>query len=279
MRSHYESVKRVIAVMRNQIDQPLSLHSLARIGFSSPYHFTRTFRRVTGLPPSHFLSALRLDVARRLLLHTRRKVIDICYDVGYNSVGTFTRKFTGSFGVPPTAFRTLAQSQPELDYGRDDLETRAADSPLGHSLSGHVTVPCDFDGLVCVGAFATPIPQSKPLVCAIARRDGGYEMHDVPEGTAFLFALGLEFPIQPHECFHQETALRGGGQAIEVSADGVRGDTDLCLRAPLPVDPPILLFLSNLLEKFASEQQRAEPPWPIGALPTGMAVRTPEPRA
>ena len=103
-RLHHESVKRAITAMRCGIDQPLSLRSLARIGFASPYHFTRTFRSVTGLPPLHFLSALRLDVARTLLLHTRRKVIDICYDVGYSSVGTFTRRFTGCFGVSPQHF-------------------------------------------------------------------------------------------------------------------------------------------------------------------------------
>ena len=79
-RLHYESVKRAIAAMRMQMGQPLSLHSLAKIGFASPYHFTRTFRSVTGLPPLHFLSALRLDAARTLLLHTRSKVIDICYE-------------------------------------------------------------------------------------------------------------------------------------------------------------------------------------------------------
>ena len=53
-RLHYESVQRAIAAMRRQMGQPLSLRSLARIGFASPYHFTRTFRSVTGLPPLAF---------------------------------------------------------------------------------------------------------------------------------------------------------------------------------------------------------------------------------
>ena len=53
-RLHYESVKRAIAAMRGQIGQPLSLRSLAKIGFASPYHFTRTFRSVTGCRRSIF---------------------------------------------------------------------------------------------------------------------------------------------------------------------------------------------------------------------------------
>ena len=82
LQSHYESVERVITVMRNQLDQPMTLHQMARIGFASPYHFSRTFREVTGVPPVQFLYALRLDQAKRLLTETQKKVIDICYEVG-----------------------------------------------------------------------------------------------------------------------------------------------------------------------------------------------------
>src|SRR5579871_4728501 len=110
VRSHYESVERVIVAMRSQIDQPFSLGSMARIALASRYHFNRTFREVTGVPPSQFLYALRLEKAKRLLTHTRKKIIDICYGVGYNSVGTFTRRFTDMLGISPKAFRELAQS-------------------------------------------------------------------------------------------------------------------------------------------------------------------------
>src|SRR2546421_7000845 len=73
LRSHYESVERVIAAMRTRLDQPMSLRSMARIACASPYHFNRTFRQVTGVPPSQFLYAMRLDTARRLLMHTQKK--------------------------------------------------------------------------------------------------------------------------------------------------------------------------------------------------------------
>src|SRR6476646_1809365 len=158
---HYESVKRAIAAMRRQIGQPLSLRSLAKIGLASPYHFTRTFRSVTGLPPLHFLSALRLGAARGLLLHTRSKVIDICYDVGYSSVGTFTRRFTGSFGVSPRQFRALAQSQRHAIRHQQSLPASHARLTDGTGFSGHVTAPSGFKGIDCVGLFSVPIPQSK----------------------------------------------------------------------------------------------------------------------
>jgi len=254
-RLHHESVKRAIAAMRCGIDQPLSLRSLARIGFASPYHFTRTFRSVTGLPPLHFLSALRLDVARTLLLHTRRKVIDICYDVGYSSVGTFTRRFTASFGVSPQQFRVLAQSTRHEPHDSQNLMASGKRRPAGASLFGHVMTPSGFRGIVCVGLFTTPIPQSKPVACTIAAPSGDYQMLDVPQGKLFLFALGLELPIQPFDCFCHDSALRAGGHSVRVNGDSISGDTDLLLRPPLPTDAPILLFLTELMQKVRERQR------------------------
>src|SRR5436305_8063067 len=248
-RLHCESVHRAIAAMRGQMAQPLSLRSLAKIGVASPYPFTRTFRSVTGLPPLHFLSALRLDAARTLLLHTRSKVIDICYDVGYSSVGTFTRRFTGSFGVSPLQFRALAKSPRHAIRDHQSLPAPHARLAVGRGFSGHVMVPSGFKGIVCVGLFATPIPQSKPLACTIAAPNGDYHMQDAPQGKSFLFALGMELPIQARDCFCHDSVLRAGGQAIRISKNDVSGDTDLSLRAPLPTDPPILLFLADLMQK------------------------------
>ena len=274
-RLHYESVKRAIAEMRGQMGQPMSLRSLAKIGFASPYHFTRTFRSVTGLPPLHFLSALRLDAARTLLLHTRSKVIDICYDVGYSSVGTFTRRFTGSFGISPLQFRALAQSSRHAVRNQQSLPDRHAKFGTGLSFSGRVMAPDGFKGIVCVGLFSTPIPQSKPLACTIAASNGDYHMQDAPQGKAFLFALGMELPIQARDCFCHDSVLRAGGQAIRVSEDGASGDTDLKLRAPLPTDPPILLFLADLMQKAKSERKDRNTPPSIpdfaGIFPTQQA--------
>lgn len=257
-RLHYESVKRAIAAMRGQIGQPLSLRSLAKIGFASPYHFTRTFRNVTGVPPLHFLSALRLDAARSLLLHTRSKVIDICYDVGYSSVGTFTRRFKGSFGVSPRQFRALAQSPRHAIRDRQNLASSYAGLAANRGFSGHVIAPEGFKGIVCIGLFATPIPQSKPLACTIAASNGAYQMQDAPQGKSFLFALGMELPIRARDCFCHDLVLRAGGQTVRISGDNVSGDTGLVLRAPLPTDPPILLFLADLMQKAKTQQANVD---------------------
>jgi len=257
MKSHYEAVERVISAMRDRMDQPLSLGSMARIAFASRYHFSRTFRQVTGVPPAQFLYALRLERAKRLLMHTQRKVIDICYDVGYNSVGTFTRRFTDLLGVSPQAFRELAQSAPEQESPYPDGSAVPNGHPRsGYVVSGYVSAPSNFKGLIFVGLFETPIPQGKPLACALTSKSGPYQFDGAPEGELFLFALGLERPIHAPESFQYESALRGGGQPLHISRNGITGTTNLRLRPPSPFDPPILLTLPLLIERAAGATRR-----------------------
>ena len=249
VRSHYESVERVIAAMRNRIDEPLSLGSMAKIAFASRYHFNRTFRQVTGVPPSQFLYALRLERAKRLLMQTRQKVVDICYDVGYNSVGTFTRRFTDLLGISPQAFRELAQSPVEPMPKNPVGATTDGNPDSGTCVSGYVSAPARFHGLIFVGLFETPIPQGKPLACAITKKSGPYQFGGAPEGEFYLFALGLEHPIHAPECFHYESALRAGGHPLRISRNAIEGPTYLRLRPPSPFDPPILLALPLLMDQ------------------------------
>ena len=256
VKSHYESVERVIEAMHNRIDEPLSLGSMAKIAFASRYHFNRTFRRVTGVPPAQFLYALRLERAKRLLLQTQRKVIDICYEVGYNSVGTFTRRFTDLLGVSPVTLRQLARS-PIKHVRRYQPSLVSADwkPNQGCRISGRVSAPAGFNGLIFVGLFQDPIPQGQPLACAAPSADGSYSITDAPQGEFYLFALGVAHPIQSPECFNYESALRGGGHLLRIARDSVAGSTYVRLRPPSPFDPPILLILPVLMEKFFNRQR------------------------
>jgi AraC-like DNA-binding protein len=240
VRSHYESVERAIAAMRGQLDQPMTLRELAKIGFASPYHFNRTFRQVTGVPPLQFLYALRLEAAKRMLFETQKKVIDICYEVGYSSVGTFTRRFADVLGVSPVRFRKLTGERKRLPSPKpanDGLRSKP-----GATLTGHVTAPSNFKGMIAVGLFTTRIPQGKPASCTVTH-NGMFQIEGVPEGEFYLFAVGLKETNSASVYFDYENALRAGGQKIRVSGDSVHGITSLHLRPPTPFDPPLLLVL------------------------------------
>lgn len=242
LQSHYESVERVIAVMRNQLDQPMTLQQMARIGFASPYHFSRTFREVTGVPPVQFLYALRLDQAKRLLTETQKKVIDICYEVGYSSVGTFSRRFADVLGVSPMRFRKIIDNR--LTPSPGITANSHGQAQTGTLVQGHVTAPGDFRGAIAVGLFHTRIPQGQPVSCTVIENGGAFELERVPHGSSYLFAVGLANPSESSLSYEHGNALRAGGQRLRICRNAVHGLTSLRLRNPSPFDPPLLLMLS-----------------------------------
>ncbi|MEQ4300414.1 AraC family transcriptional regulator [Plantactinospora sp. B6F1] len=85
--------------------QPLDVPTLARIAHVSEAHFTRTFRATFGETPHRYLQRRRVERAMFLLRETGRSVTDICFDVGFGSLGTFSRTFRDIVGCSPRAYR------------------------------------------------------------------------------------------------------------------------------------------------------------------------------
>ena len=73
--------------------QPLDIPALARIAYVSEAHFIRTFRATFGETPHRYLQRRRVERAMFLLRETDRSVTEICLDVGFTSLGTFSRTF------------------------------------------------------------------------------------------------------------------------------------------------------------------------------------------
>src|SRR4026209_369327 len=86
---------------RNELDVP----ALARISLVSQKHFIRTFKATFGETPHRYLQRRRIERAMYLLRTTERSVTDICMEVGFASLGTFSRTFTDVVGEPPSASR------------------------------------------------------------------------------------------------------------------------------------------------------------------------------
>src|SRR5579859_3958247 len=85
--------------------RPLDVPSLARVAHVSPAHFSREFRATFGETPHRYLRGRRVERAMELLRETDRSVTDICFDVGFNSLGTFSRTFRAIVGESPSAYR------------------------------------------------------------------------------------------------------------------------------------------------------------------------------
>ncbi len=103
-------LRRVIELMTERLAQDFSLAALAQAAQLSEYHFSRLFKRATGLSPSHYFIRLRMAHARKLLLETDHSVIDIGLEVGYSSPSHFSQVFRREVGVTPSAYRSPERS-------------------------------------------------------------------------------------------------------------------------------------------------------------------------
>ncbi|HMD49547.1 MAG TPA: AraC family transcriptional regulator [Bryobacteraceae bacterium] len=102
-------VTRALRSIEQQFDASLNLRTLAQRAGLSPYHFLRTFERLTGLTPHQYLLRWRLREAATRLTLLSSKIVDIALDSGFADVSNFNRAFRKEFGASPREYRSRAQ--------------------------------------------------------------------------------------------------------------------------------------------------------------------------
>ncbi|MEH1101381.1 AraC family transcriptional regulator [Micromonospora sp. CPCC 205561] len=244
-----QAVERAIDTMRSNLSEQLTVDDMARAAMFSKFHFTRIFQRVTGISPGRFLSAIRLQEAKRLLTTTRLNVTDISLRVGYNSVGTFSTRFTKSVGLPPTTYRRMGGFAPRIPIQRPTGLTQGV-------VAGRVTAPEDGPGpgLIFMGLFQHRIPEGPPVRCAVLDEPGTYRFTDVPDGTWHLLC---------HSVSGDVLSLRQEGMMVaSVGPLTVRGrqpvTADAYLKPVTKLDPPVLLALLDSRKAACERNERAQ---------------------
>ncbi len=263
--SHRQAILRVLPFMRERLTEEIDLRQLADVAIMSPYHFLRTFREQTGVPPVKFLGALRVEVAKRLLIETDESVLDICHQVGYTSLGSFSTRFTEMVGLSPGRFRQLGKS-----FYRDlpALMQVVSSCPLppGAPVLEASVERQHPDQVVFTGLFGTSIPQGRPLSCAVLldRDQGDFRVAAPRHGIAFLFAVAMDSEAPPVDLLIGGSAVRAAAMSGPLSFDdGPPSGQRLRLRPLEPLDPPMLLALPLLLHEKAAELGHIEPVEPL----------------
>jgi AraC-like DNA-binding protein len=250
--SHRRAVERVITTARERLCEPISLHDMSRVAYLSTFHFNRVFHQITGLPPAKFIAAMRLDQAKRLLLSTDRSITDICFEVGYNSLSTFTRFFTQRVGLGPREFRYLAEritpaSVESLCSNYAELTGRAT---LRTSVEGFVDSPKPCEGPIFVGLFRAHIPQSRPIGGALLMSPGVFGIGPVPDGVYHLLAAALPRLTDTVGYLLPDSAslsVGTGNGPVIVRQGRANGLFTISLRPMALTDPPLLISLPFLL--------------------------------
>jgi len=242
-----QAVERAITAMHDNLGEQVTVDDMARAAMFSKFHFTRVFERTTGVSPGRFLSAVRLQRAKQLLVSTDMTVADISFEVGYNSVGTFSSRFTRSVGLSPTAYRRLSGFATRISEHEDGDGVEADSRPACATVEGTISAPHGGRrGLVFVGLFPHRVPEGRPIRCTVLHRPGRYCFENVPEGTWYLLAQSVAADTESltRETFAGNEALSVGAQGpIVIDADSTIEIADLALQPLRIVDPPVLLAL------------------------------------
>jgi AraC family transcriptional regulator len=246
---HMHAVECAIEAMHSHLREGISLEDLASAAYLSPFHFNRVFRHLIGIPPGEFLTALRFQRARQLLVMTSLSITSVCFEVGYTSTGSFTSRFTQMVGLPPRVFRQRAhefETLPGVLVERDPM--LIADLAPRRALCGRIHTPDSFRGTIYVGVFTTPIPQGVPMRCAKLNAPGWYEIPNLADGIYYLRAAA--FPIASDRLsllLPGEKLLLGNNPDSLIIRNGqVYGNPDLVLHPPRLTDPPLVMGLPLL---------------------------------
>jgi AraC family transcriptional regulator len=239
--SHRRSVERVIEAMCNRLDEHLSLDDLAAVAHLSPFYFHRVFRHATGLPPGRFLSALRIEAAKRLLLSSELSVTEVCFEVGYHSPGTFTSQFSRLVGLSPRRLRNLSRGKSGPGTALFAQHNGSADCVP--AVTGRLSVDDGFSGIAFVGLFPTRLPEGDTGGCTVAPVPGAYRISTKSEGPFYVLGFALPTTAEWMSAILPERDAHVGrsARAVLVRPGQTVSGVDLLLRPRRLTDPPILV--------------------------------------
>jgi transcriptional regulator GlxA family with amidase domain len=106
-------LRRVKDRMDRDYAQPLDVEALARGVHLSAGHLSREFKKAYGESPYSYLMTRRIERAMTLLRRGDLSVTDVCFEVGCQSLGTFSTRFTELVGVPPSVYKQEAAMETE----------------------------------------------------------------------------------------------------------------------------------------------------------------------
>jgi AraC-like DNA-binding protein len=102
----YRRLVRARRLIDTSFDNPLTLDAISSEACFSRYHFIRLFKRVFNKTPHQYLTEKRIERAKELLALSQLSVTDVCFEVGFQSLGSFSTLFHKRVGASPIIYRS-----------------------------------------------------------------------------------------------------------------------------------------------------------------------------
>ena len=235
---------RATRYLRNHFRDRVTIGDLSACLAYSPSHLTRVFTAAVGTSPMDYLAAWRLHEAKHLLVAHRMGVAETCHEVGYTSVGTFSRRFLRDVGTPPGALRRIADRIAERTLPTVSLLVPAAGRirvrPEVSEEMRRALGPAPYQW---VGTFPRPVPSGLPATGTLRRHIDEVELPVVP-GAPWILATILPDGASVHEHLAPASPFVA---RLRVPETPVAGPVTLPVRAALPWDPAVLVALAAMV--------------------------------
>jgi AraC-like DNA-binding protein len=247
LEAHQASIERVIGYMRTHLEEPLDLDQFAQVAGISKFHFVKVFEETTGTTPYHFLACLRIQRAKERLLHSKASITDICVEVGYTSLGSFSQTFSELVGVSPKEFRAMPTRLTLLEFTKAVKRWIAGyRTSAGPQVEGLIEAPAKPRGFIFVGTFTRGVPQGIPASGTVLLRPGRFRIQKPSTPDFHLLAALIPFTANLTEVVANLPVGLVASQRSEVLVPGL-DKIRLRLRPMRTTDPPILVALPALL--------------------------------
>jgi AraC-like DNA-binding protein len=241
------SIERVIGYMQRHLVEPMDLDHLARVAALSKFHFVKVFEESTGTTPHHFLACLRIERAKERLLHSEQSITEICMEVGYSSLGSFSQTFHQLVGLSPKEFRAMPARLTLRQLAKAARRWIGSHQwAAGPQVHGVITAPPKTRGFIFVGVFTGGVPQGRPASGTVLLGPGAFRM--ARPSTAAFHVLAALIPFSsnlkglvgnlPIELVASERVQMNGSESASL---------ELRLRPLRVTDPPIVIALPALL--------------------------------
>jgi AraC-like DNA-binding protein len=109
---HIERIRIARGYIDHHYDAPITLEHVSEAAGYSRYHFIRLFSAVYNQTPHQYLVRRRINRAKELLRSTDMPITDICVQIGFESLGSFSTLFRRVVGLAPGAYRSSARPEP-----------------------------------------------------------------------------------------------------------------------------------------------------------------------
>lgn len=253
------NIKDVISFINDRLDNndDVTVQDCCKKFNYSYYYFSRLFKKILGVSPSYYITALKMEKALALLLNYKLTVSEVYNTVQYQSASSFTRSFKKHMGLSPKEYKdrskelskileVIIETKPQFELEYFSSESKDLNSKEAYRLKVDVELPEGTNApLIFVGIYEESIALGNPIVGKGIFGSTSCILENVPKGDYYVFVSIIEEGTSAEDYFFPKKLLKGCSK-FPVVVDGDTFTTVETMREH-EVDLPVVINFPKLV--------------------------------